>query len=141
MTAMVTRTVRTTDALRLAGLESIIWKGVMAHHLYAAAPQPDVDGRRAFDLDDIIALRIFRELLEHGLTRTYAAMIASDARFCLRAHPADLDSVSVIRGQDARGQPRPVVVVTPPAGVEPLMRFSVAKMRAALEAAFTGYAS
>ena len=138
---MTTRTVRTTDALRLAGLESIVWKGVMAHHLYAAAPQPDADGRRAFDLDDIIALRIFRELVEHGVTRTFAAMIASDIRVCLRAAPGDLDSVSIVKGQDARGQPRPVAVVTTPADVQPLMRFSVAKMRAALEAAFAGYAS
>ena len=101
----------------------------------------DADGRRASSLDDIIARRIFRALLERGVTRTHAAMIGSDIRSCLRAHPADLESVSIVWGQDAQGRPRPVAVATPPAGVEPLLCFSVAKMRAALEAAFTGYAS
>lgn len=110
-------------------------------HAFSLDDGPDADGRRALDGDDIIALRIFRALQEEGVTRTHAATITGDIRSCLRAHPADLDSVSVIRGQDSQGQPRPVVVATPPAGVEPLMRFSIARMRAALEAPFVDYAS
>ena len=137
---MATRIVRTHEALQLAGLEPLIWKGTIAHNLYPEAPQPDDDGLRSFDLDDIIALRLFREMLACGLTRAYAAMIASDIRTCLRAHP-QLESVCVVKGHDAKGQPRPVVVVATPGDETLLMRFSIAKMRAALEVAFAGFAS
>ena len=132
---------RTTDALRLAGLDSRVWKGTASHHLYPEAPTASQDGSRHFDLDDIVCLVLFRELLDHGLTRTYAAMIASDVRRVMRTDPS-LASVAVIQGRDAKGKPRPVVVVTPPPGAVSLFdRFSIAKYRAALEAPFAGFAS
>lgn len=125
---------RTGEALRASGLSSDIWEDAIRRGLFAADPKSASGQYRRFGRDDLIGLSIFRELLAVGLQRSHAAGIASDIRVVLRGSP-DLDSITVVRGEDQRGNPIPVVVITPPSGALVLFSLSIGAMREAASVA------
>lgn len=123
--------------MKIAGLPHAVWREIVQRGAFPEAPVATDGGVRAFDPDDLICLVLFRELMAMGITRIFAANIASDIRTVLRESP-ELDRVSVVKGADDKGKPRPVVVLAPAPGALVLLTFSIGTMRASVTADLAG---
>jgi hypothetical protein len=124
---------RTTEALKYAGLGRTFWNSIVTRQLYTDVPiaRPGRIGR-LFSVDDLIALGILGELLRIGVHLHVAAHTASNLRACLRADPS-VQTLHLVTGKNASGVTQPAVVRTPSTDAVVQWVLDIAKARASAQ--------
>ena len=120
---------RTAEALQYAGLERPFWNSVVQRGVRADLP-PRAPGRagRVFDVDDLVTLRVFADLLAIGVQLNVAGFVADDLRAHLRADDA-IDRLHLVTVREPDGAVMPRITAEPPADATVLWIIDVAKGR------------
>ena len=77
----------TTAACRVARIDRDRFNEAVSAGFFSCAPKTVPGRARLFDPDDMIALWLFRELMEDGLTKERAGYVACQVADAARAHP------------------------------------------------------
>ena len=120
---------KTAEALQYAGLDRPFWNSVVQRAIRTDLPAV-APGRagRVFDVDDLVALRVFADLLAIGVHLNVAGYVADDLRAQLRASD-DIGRLHLVTVRQPDGTTLARVMAEPPADAVILWIIDVAKGR------------
>ncbi len=129
----------TTIACRVAGLDRDRFNEAVAAGFFKCAPETIPGRARYFEPDDMVALRLYRDLLEDGMTKERAGYIACCVGAAARCNP-DADAISFVNGYfSGKGDAYPASQVPGPdkwgevcfsgSDIRKVTTFNIAKIR------------
>lgn len=78
---------RTALAAEIAGINPLRLNEAVSAGFYPCAPETRAGAARVFDVNDLVALTVYRHLLDEGMTQRAAGPVACGLRELLRREP------------------------------------------------------
>ena len=137
----MTKTLSTIMACKVAGLDRQRFNEAVSAGFYSCAPETVPGKSRKFAPDDVIGLRLYRELLDDGHTKQRAGQVACAVAIAAKFNPSS-KAISYVEDYFfAGGTAYPAEQVPPPemwdqeggflggTDIRSVMTFNVAKIR------------